>query len=179
MIAIKNILVATDFGPAADTALTYGRALADTYGARVHLLHVVQSVYLAAPAYDYAGISPAMQLEIDTAARKQTEAALTDDERRTQRAIAVTVTSMSPAAAIVEYARDHDIDLVILGTHGRGPFSHLLMGSVAERVVRTAPCPVLTVHHPEHEFVYQEALAAAADTAQPQENATKGLLAVP
>lgn len=165
MIAIKNILVATDFGPAAETALTYGRALADTFGARVHLLHVIQSVYLVAPAFDYAGISPGVQLGIEAAARQQTEAALTDDERRTQRAIPVTVTSMSPAAAIVEYARDHDIDLLVLGTHGRGPFSHVLMGSVAERVVRTAPCPVLTVHHPEHEFVRQEALVAVAGTA--------------
>lgn len=161
MIAIKNILVATDFGPAAETALTYGRALAETFGARVHLLHVVQNVYLVAPAYDSAGLSPEVQLGIEAAARKQTEAGLTDDERRTQRALAVTVTSMSPAAAIVAYAKDHDIDLLILGTHGRGPFSHLLMGSVAERVVRTAPCPVLTVHHPEHEFVRQEALVTA------------------
>ena len=68
MIAIKNILVATDFGPASEAALTYGRALAETFGARVHLLHVVQSVYLVAPAHDYVGISPAMQLEIETAA---------------------------------------------------------------------------------------------------------------
>ena len=75
---------------------------------------------------------------------------------------------MSPPAAIIQYARDHDIDLVVIGTHGRGPFSHLLMGSVAERVVRTAPCPVLTVHHPEHEFVFQEALVAVADHALPQ-----------
>lgn len=168
MIAIKNILVATDFGPAADTALTYGRALAETFGARLHLLHVVQIVPFMASTYDYTGISPELQLDIEARARKQTEAALTDDERRTQRAIPVTVTGMSPAAAITEYARDHDIDLVVIGTHGRGPFSHLLMGSVAERVVRTAPCPVLTVHHPEHEFVLQEALVAVAGTALPQ-----------
>jgi len=165
MIAIKNILVATDFGPASDTALTYGRALAELSGAKLHLLHVVQSAYFTAPAYDGAGISPTVQLEIETTARKQTEATLTEDERRTQRAIPVTLTSTSPPAAIVEYAKEHDIDLLVLGTHGRAPFSHLLMGSVAERVVRTAPCPVLTVHHPEHEFVRQEALVAVADTA--------------
>ena len=168
MIAIKNILVATDFGPAADTALTYGRALAESFGATIHLLHVVQSVPFVAPTYDYAGISPELQLQIEASARRQTEAALTDDERRTQRAIPVTVTSLSPAAAIVEYARDHDIDLVVLGTHGRGPFAHLLMGSVAERVVRTAPCPVLTVHHPKHEFVVPQDLVRVADSALPQ-----------
>jgi nucleotide-binding universal stress UspA family protein len=168
MIAIKNILVATDFGPAADTALTYGRALADSFGATVHLLHVVQSVPFVAPTYDYVGVSPQLQLQIEASARKQTEAALTDDERRTQRGIPVTVTSMSPPAAIVEYAREHEIDLLVLGTHGRGPLSHLLMGSVAERVVRTAPCPVLTVHHPEHEFVLPETLVRVGDTALSQ-----------
>jgi len=51
----------------------------------------------------------------------------------------------TPAWSIVEYAGGHDIDLIIMGTHGRGGMSHLLMGSVAEQVVRTAPCPVLTV----------------------------------
>jgi nucleotide-binding universal stress UspA family protein len=61
----------------------------------------------------------------------------------------------------VQYARDESIDLIVMGTHGRGPFSHLLMGSVAERVVRAAPCPVLTVRHPEHEFVGPDALVAA------------------
>jgi len=59
----------------------------------------------------------------------------------------------SPFVEIVRYARTHDIDLVIMGTHGRGPIAHMLMGSTAERVVRKAPCPVLTVKHPEHEFV--------------------------
>jgi nucleotide-binding universal stress UspA family protein len=63
---------------------------------------------------------------------------------------------------IVGYAKENDVDLIIMGTHGRGAIAHLLMGSVAERVVRTAPCPVLTVRHPEHEFVLPDALAAVA-----------------
>ena len=70
------------------------------------------------------------------------------------------VTAISPAAAIVDYARREQIDLIVMGTHGRGGVAHLLMGSVAERVVRTAPCPVLTVRHPEHEFVLPDALVA-------------------
>ena len=59
----------------------------------------------------------------------------------------------SPFTEIVRYAKAENIDLIVMGTHGRGMIAHLLMGSVAERVVRTAPCPVLTVRHPEHEFV--------------------------
>ena len=54
---------------------------------------------------------------------------------------------------IVRYAKERDIDLIVMGTHGRGFMAHMLMGSVAEKVVRKAPCPVLTVRHPEHEFV--------------------------
>jgi nucleotide-binding universal stress UspA family protein len=70
------------------------------------------------------------------------------------------MTAIAKAAAIVDYAAQHAIDLIVMGTHGRGAISHLLMGSVAERVVRTAGCPVLTVHHPEHEFVLPDALVA-------------------
>jgi len=74
----------------------------------------------------------------------------------------VIVTDVAKAAAIVGYANEHDIDLIVLGTHGRGAVSRLLMGSVAERVVRTATCPVLTVHHPEREFDAPDALVAVA-----------------
>jgi nucleotide-binding universal stress UspA family protein len=63
--------------------------------------------------------------------------------------------------AIVDFAKEINVDLIVMGTHGRGAVAHLLMGSVAERVVRTAPCPVLTVRHPEHEFVHPDALVAS------------------
>jgi nucleotide-binding universal stress UspA family protein len=72
------------------------------------------------------------------------------------------MTSGSPAYAIVDYAQEYDIDLIVMGTHGRGALAQLMMGSVAERVVRIAPCPVLTVRHPEHEFVRPDALVVVA-----------------
>jgi nucleotide-binding universal stress UspA family protein len=71
-------------------------------------------------------------------------------------------TSNATAAAIVDYAKTLNADLIVMGTHGRGPVSHLFIGSVAERVVRTAPCPVLTVRHPEREFVAPDALERAS-----------------
>jgi nucleotide-binding universal stress UspA family protein len=64
--------------------------------------------------------------------------------------------SGSPAAEIVKYAAEADIDLIVMGTHGRGFVAHVVMGSVAEKVVRSAPCPVLTVRHPQREFVIPE-----------------------
>ena len=163
MIVITKILVATDFGPASETALGYGRALAERFGAALHVLHVTENVYLmAASGYDYASVPPGLQEDIERAALKQTDALLTDEDRRMLHAKAVTVTHNTPAAAIVEYARANGVDLILLGTHGRGAFSHLFMGSVAERVVRTAPCPVLTLRHPEHEFVLPDALVAVS-----------------
>jgi nucleotide-binding universal stress UspA family protein len=75
------------------------------------------------------------------------------DDLLALRAKAVIVTSNVPADAIVEYAKDFGVNLIVVGTHGRGVVAHLLLGSVAERIVRIAPCPVLTVRHPEREFV--------------------------
>jgi nucleotide-binding universal stress UspA family protein len=73
------------------------------------------------------------------------------------------ITSDAPAVAIVDYAARGKIDLIVTGTHGRGGVAHMVMGSVAERIVRTAPCPVLTVRHPEHEFVLPDARTAVAE----------------
>jgi nucleotide-binding universal stress UspA family protein len=80
----------------------------------------------------------------------------------TLNATAVLEISDHPAEEIVKHARAHNINLIVMGTHGRGAMAQLLVGSVAERVVRTAPCPVLTVRHPEREFVVPEILVAAA-----------------
>jgi len=163
MIIIRNILVATDFGPASDTALRYGRALAGQFDARLHVLHVTENILLTvSAAYGYASVPLSVQQDLEATALKQTQKLLTDEEREAGRAIATTVTDSSPAAAIVDYAKRHDIDLVLLGTHGRGALSHLFMGSVAERVVRMAPCPVLTVRDPEHEFVFPDTACAVA-----------------
>jgi nucleotide-binding universal stress UspA family protein len=163
MIALKKVLVATDFSEPSQAALAYGRELARNFGASLTVLHVVDNIL--ARAYGSDGIVMAdseLQGEIEGAAQQQVDVLLLDEDRNTLRAIGVTVTSNAPAAAIVTYAREAGTDLLVLGTHGRGAVAHLLMGSVAERVVRTAPCPVLTVRHPEHEFVLPDALVAVA-----------------
>ena len=163
MIVIKKILVATDFGPASDTALNYGRALALQFGASLHVLHVTQNVNLtAASEYGFVSLPVELQAEIERAAQRRTEQLLTGDDRSDLTVTAATVTHNTPAAAIVDYAKTNRIDLIVLGTHGRGALGHLFMGSVAERVVRTAPCPVLSVRNPEHEFVMPDALVAVS-----------------
>ena len=159
MIVLKKVLVATDFGPASESALRYAQALARGFGAELHVLHVVENLLTRAiDGYGYAAISPEVQLDVETAGLKQTEALVSEEDRQELHAKAATVTSNSPATEIVDYARNNGIDLIVVGTHGRGAIAHIFMGSVAERVVRTAPCPVLTVRHPEHEFVLPDAL---------------------
>jgi nucleotide-binding universal stress UspA family protein len=145
MIVLKNLLVATDFEAASDAALVYGRALAGAFGASLHLLHVAENPFLRPSPVDPAAINVGHLQSLNDR--------LTAADRDALHARAVLKISDSPADAIDEYARAKAIDLIVMGTHGRGAMSQLLAGSVAERVVRTAPCPVLTVRHPEHEFV--------------------------
>ena len=149
MIALKRILVATDFGPAAEAALTYGRALANNFGATLTVMHVAENFFLRPTSADPHALKEAVA--------RRLEERLTSDDRRALHARAVLDTSDQPADAITTYAKQAEIDLIVMGTHGRDGLAHLLVGSVAERVVRTASCPVLTVKHPEHEFVLPDA----------------------
>jgi nucleotide-binding universal stress UspA family protein len=161
MIVLKQILVATDFGESAAVALAYGRDLARTFNARLHVLHAVEDVMLRySPEVGFA--SPDLQKNIEAAARRDLEKQITEDDRNTLTVVPVVNTGVNIAAAIVDYAKANQIDLIITGTHGRGAVKHFLMGSVAERVVRTAACPVLTVHAKERDFIAPDALVAAA-----------------
>jgi len=168
MVTLKNILVPTDFGEAADAALMYARELAGRFGATLHVIHVAENIFLTTYGETYGPLAVDMQRDLEEGARTQLDELLTDSDGSgppTKRAI---VRSSSPSVMIVNYASDHAIDLIVMGTHGRGALAHLLMGSVAERVVRLAPCPVLTVRHPEHEFVRPDTLATVARADQIQ-----------
>jgi nucleotide-binding universal stress UspA family protein len=163
MITIKKVLVATDFSTASETALEYGRAFVRSFGGTLLVLHVVENVFMRSASSEFGAADlGAVMEDLEASARRQLEAAVRDDDRRELGARPVLLTATSAAAAIVTYARDERVDLIIMGTHGRGALSQLLMGSVAEKVVRTAPCPVLTVRHPEHEFVVPDALVRVA-----------------
>ena len=163
MIAMKNILVPTDFGEASDAALTYGRELAGRFGATLHVLYIAENIYLKAfGAETYAAIAPELQADLLEAAKKQLDELVIDSDKSGPPTTAVVMTSSAPAFAIIDYAKDHAIDLIVMGTHGRGPLAHLVMGSVAERVVRAASCPVLTVRHPQHEFIWPDALTTVS-----------------
>ncbi|MBA3886257.1 MAG: universal stress protein [Acidobacteria bacterium] len=143
MIAINKILVPTDFSECSDAAVLYGRAMAETFGATLHLLHVVQDPYTqpwAAEAFP-APLGD-MLAQWQAQARARLQELLPETARKD---VMVAVQVGSPFQEIVRYANEQAIDLIVIGTHGRGPIGHMLLGSVAEKVVRKAPCPVLTV----------------------------------
>jgi nucleotide-binding universal stress UspA family protein len=153
MIALKNVLVPTDFSEPSDTALRYGKALASAFGARLHVVHVIEEPYGQPWAVEAYGFSlAALQDEWIRDAQARLGAMVTDEERKTLSAVTTTVLG-HPVMEILRYADDNKVDLIVMGTHGRGPLGHVVMGSVAERVVRKAPCPVLTVRTPERDFV--------------------------
>ncbi len=151
MIEMKKILVPMDFSECSDAALKYARALREAFGASLHLLHVVQDPYTqpwAAEAFP-APLGEMLQQWQEQARTRL--AGLLDEKDRASATIGTVVGS--PFYEIVRYAVEQEIDLIVIGTHGRGPVAHMLLGSVAEKVVRKAPCPVLTVRSPQHEFV--------------------------
>ena len=144
MTTFKHVLVATDFSAPSQVALNYGRDLARSSGATLHLLHVIQEI----PTYygSEVGLEVAnIEKNIELSVQRELDAALAGQDAGVK-----VRTAMSHAANIAEainaYAAANHVDIIVVGTHGRGAVSRFLMGSVAERVVRSAPCPVLTVH---------------------------------
>jgi nucleotide-binding universal stress UspA family protein len=171
MILLETILVATDFSQPSEVALAYGRELARTFHSRLVVAHVVENILARAYGGDGFVFSvPDVQWNLETSARHRVDALLDDEDRDILRAESVILVSNAPAAAIGEYAAANDIDLIVLGTQGRGAVAHLLTGSVAERVVRAAPCPVLTVRHPEREFVVEDGQPPVSPPVSPQES---------
>ena len=151
MILLNSVLVATDFGDTSEAALAYGRNLARAFGAKLHVLHVAEPLLVGAAEFYPESLDE--REDAAASANKQLDALLTDDDRAILHAKTGVRVSSKIAETVVEYARAAHVDIVVVGTHGRGPVAHFFLGSVAEQVVRTAPCPVLTVRPNEHEFV--------------------------
>jgi nucleotide-binding universal stress UspA family protein len=151
MITLKNILVPSDLSECSDAAVRYGLELARKFDATLHLLHVVQDPM----TMPWAAESFAMPMtDVVDQWQKEAEARLTAMVPAADRGrVSVWSSVASPCAEILGFAADKGIDLIVMGTHGRGGMSHLLLGSIAEKVVRRSPCPVLTVRHPQHGFV--------------------------
>ena len=165
MITLRNILVATDFSEPSDVALAYGRELASRFDATLVVLHIVQNIYFASYGAESAAVmGPEIMQGLENDGLRRMQELLVDTDNSGPRMTSTVRVGGSPALEIVEYAKTNDIDLIVMGTHGRGALAHLVMGSVAERVVRLAPCPVLTVRHRERDFIRPDTLAATTHT---------------
>jgi nucleotide-binding universal stress UspA family protein len=154
MIQLRRVLFPTDFSELSLHALAYARSFAEAFKAELHVLHVVDEAYqywmAAAPNTMPIGPTPA---EIAAGAKAELDKFVKKNLVDVRIPTSATLIVGRPFLEIIRYARDKVIDLIVLGTHGRSGLSHVLLGSVAEKVVRKSPCPVLTIRHPEHEFV--------------------------
>jgi universal stress protein A len=153
MIAIKKILFPTDFSDCAKTAQEYSAALAEQFQAELHIVNVLADVMMMMPEPGSALSLPQnylldLKLEAERALEKTFS-----DSAKTGRKIVRALRMGNPFVEIVKYAEESEIDLIVVGTHGRSGLAHMLLGSVAEKVVRKAHCPVLTVRPAGHQFV--------------------------
>jgi nucleotide-binding universal stress UspA family protein len=151
MIRLQRILVPTDFSDSARHALTYGISFAREYEAELVLLHVVETV----PVGYASDLFPVPMAEVfqEISGYAKTELAKVAEEARAKGVkVRETVVQGKPSAEIARVASEEKVDMIVLGTHGKGMLDKAIFGSTTERVVRRSPCPVLTVRPTEHAF---------------------------
>ncbi|OOP57497.1 MAG: hypothetical protein AYP45_02845 [Candidatus Brocadia carolinensis] len=151
MISIKNILCPVDYSVYSEMALKYAIEFAEKYRAKLYLMHVLDiRVYdINEPELYNVNI---VDEETIAKLRERLLRCVTEDTRGKIPVEAIILQGV-PFSEIIRASKEHKIDLIVIGTHGRTGISHAIMGSVAEKVVRKAPCPVLTIRHPEHDFI--------------------------
>ena len=146
MLDIRKIVYATDFSPCSENAFPIAVRLAASHDAELHMVHAI--VLHADDPHDPAHHFPAPD-ELYERMRSSAEARMATTAENggmpDVKIVRAQVRGISPAPVILEYAEEQGVDLIVMGTHGRRGLRHLLLGSVAEEVVRMADCPVLTV----------------------------------
>jgi nucleotide-binding universal stress UspA family protein len=149
--AIRRILVPVDFSPASRAALEYAVFLARRFDAGVEVLHVWEPPLYVGPEITITAPGRAVTLAefARTEASRGMEEFLASLDRAGLPSLNGRVDSGPPAATILRVATDEHCDLIVMGTRGRTGLAHALLGSVAEKVVRRASCPVVTVHAPD------------------------------
>jgi universal stress protein A len=145
VIEIKSILAPTDFSTHSERAVRYACRLAERLGSSLHLLHVLSEILPAGPDPLLMPVMPPEYYSDNEARALETLDRLLDPAWGKPASVVKVVRWGSPVETIVSYALDQRIDLISVATHGRTGLSHVLLGSVAEQIVREAPCPVLTM----------------------------------
>lgn len=146
---LDRLLCPVDYSHYAGAGLDYALGMARSLGAELRLLHVTEPALMPACSdYGLAGLGTPIE-ELEDLARQEMEAMVEQCRAEYDRVSGV-VRSGAPFVEIIRYAREWPADLVVISTHGRTGLGHMLIGSVAEKVVRKSPCPVLTVRHADH-----------------------------
>lgn len=147
MKAFEKILVPIDFASHSAAAVELAVDLARRYEARLTLVHVYEPVDYALPP-GYVVYTPEQLSRMTAELEKRLHATCREVEAESGRPVEPRLLQGPPALVIIDLAQDESYDLIVMGTHGRTGVGHWLMGSVAEKVVRAAPCAVLTIKAP-------------------------------
>ena len=153
MVKLSNILYPSDFSEFSVCALPYAVSLAAKFDATMHLLHVVDNAYQYWLGLGDSAMPAAIPAEdIWIASEKQMAGFIEKHLSEQKDRLLSKMVAGSPFVEIVRYAQDNAIDMIVIGAHGRSGLASMLLGGVTEKVVRKAPCPVLTVRHPKYKF---------------------------
>ena len=155
MIRMKNILVPTDFSEFSRLALDYAITIAQTFKASIILIHVtpekeLDSIRQISPYLEPGRIEELLKGR-ESEDRKQLNEFIPPEKKEGIETEAIHRVG-TPFLEIIKVAKEKEVDLIVMATHGRSGLSHILFGSVAEKVVRKSTCPVLSIRPPEHEF---------------------------
>jgi universal stress protein A len=145
VIAIKSILAPTDFSAHSELSVRHACQIAERLGSELHLLHILSEILPAGPDPLLMPVMPAEYYKEEEERARQTLEHLLQPGWGKPTSVIKAVRWGSPVDSIVSYALDHRVDMIVIATHGRTGLSHVLLGSVAERIVRESPCPVLTI----------------------------------
>ncbi len=152
MIKLQKILTPTDFSEFSTHAFRYGCEFAKRFDAELHLLHIIDEL-MTLPDPLGAPVPDSQIRDMQHSAETAMQNLLDDDRLKGVNVAAHVIQIGAPFVSILEYARENEIDMIVMGTHGRTGLAHMMIGSTAERIVRKSPCPVLTVRPEEHDFV--------------------------
>ncbi|MEZ6097559.1 MAG: universal stress protein [Pirellulaceae bacterium] len=145
MKPIKRVMLPTDFSSATQAAISYASAMVEAFDAELHVMHVLEVHASTTPVFG-GGLTLAQFVKESRDAAVRHLDKTIDPQWASRYSVVRAVREGNPYAEIVDYARENAIDLIVMTTFGRSGLAHMLIGSVAERVVRKAPCPVLVVH---------------------------------
>ncbi|MCH9727734.1 MAG: universal stress protein [Planctomycetes bacterium] len=151
MIEMKKILIPTDFSETSQAATQYAVELAKKFDAKIYLLHVIEDPIVYMPMFESYAMPP--KEDFESFAETRLDNWILDDDKG-ELEMETKWVHGNPFVDILKFAKKEDVDLIVVGTHGRSFTAHLLLGSVAEKVVRKASCPVLTVRPQGHQFIH-------------------------